>query len=97
MSTGEITRLERTIGAVLRVGVTASSICLGAGLALTLTGAGLLANRLMRFGIVVLLGTPVARVMVSVAEYALQRDWTFTILTLIVLIELTIGAFAALH
>jgi uncharacterized membrane protein len=97
VSTGEITRLERTIGAVLRVGVAASSICLGAGLALTLTGAGALANLLMRFGIIVLLGTPVARVMVSVAEYALQRDWTFTVLTLIVLIELTVGAFAALQ
>jgi uncharacterized membrane protein len=93
----QITRLERAIGVVLRVGVASSSICLGAGLALTLTRAGALANLLIRVGIIVLLGTPVARVLVSVAEYALERDWIFTLLTLVVLIELIIGALAAVR
>jgi uncharacterized membrane protein len=88
-------RLERAIGVVLRVGVAASSICLGAGLVLAFTRPGTLANLLMRVGIMVLLGTPVARVLVSIAEYALARDWMFTVLTLIVLIELIVGALAA--
>jgi uncharacterized membrane protein len=39
----------------------------------------------------------VARVLVSIVEYAQQRDWTFTALTLIVLVELTAGALAALR
>ncbi len=90
-------RLERAIGVVLRVGVASSSICLGTGLALTFTSAAALANLLMRVGIIVLLGTPVARVMVSIAEYALERDWMFTLLTLVVLIELIVGALAALR
>ena len=61
-------RLERTIGVVLRVGVTASSIALAAGLILALLQAPG-AQWLLRIGILTLLGTPVARVMASIAEY----------------------------
>jgi len=78
--TSSPSRLERLIGAVLRAGVTASSICLGAGLVLTLIGGGeAIANVLLHTGIVVLLATPVARVVVS-----------------IVLVELLASAVAAL-
>jgi uncharacterized membrane protein len=35
------------------------------------------------------MATPVARVVVSVVEYALERDWLFTTLTMAVLIILT--------
>jgi uncharacterized membrane protein len=92
-----VTRLERTIGAVLRIGVGVSTLCFGAGLVLTFAGDGLVANLLLQLGIVVLLATPVARVLVSVVEYVQQRDWTFTALTIIVLVELTAGALAALR
>ncbi|OLE78394.1 MAG: hypothetical protein AUF76_19195 [Acidobacteria bacterium 13_1_20CM_2_65_9] len=95
--TSSPSRLERLIGAVLRAGVTASSICLGAGLVLALIGGGeAIANVLLHTGIVVLLATPVARVLVSIVEYAQQRDWTFTLLTAIVLVELLASAVAAL-
>ena len=90
-------RLERAIGVVLRVGVVASSICFGAGLALTFAGMRAAADLLLQVGIVVLLGTPVARVAVSVVEYAQERDWTFTVLTLVVLVELAAGALASLR
>jgi uncharacterized membrane protein len=90
-------RLERTIGIVLRVGVGLSSMCFGVGLALTFAGVPATANLLLQIGIVVLLATPVARVIVSVAEYAQQRDWTFTVLTIIVLVELAAGALASLR
>jgi len=90
------TRLERTIGVVLRAGVVVSTACFAAGLVLTFAGVGV-ANLLLQLGIVVLLATPVARVVVSVVEYAQQRDWTFTALTVIVLVELTAGALAALR
>jgi uncharacterized membrane protein len=89
-------RLERTIGVVLRVGVVASSVCFGVGLALALAGRPAAADTLLQVGIVVLLATPVARVVVSVVEYAQERDWTFTVLTLIVLVELAVGALASL-
>ena len=88
-------RLERTIGLVLRVGVTASSIALAAGLILALLEAPG-AQWLLRIGILTLLGTPVARVMASIAEYVAERDWRFVALTAIVLIELLASAVAAL-
>jgi uncharacterized membrane protein len=50
----------------------------------------------LRIGVLVLLATPVARVLVSIVEYAQQRDWKFTLLTVIVLVELLAGAVAAL-
>ena len=90
-------RLEELIGGVLRAGVIASSICLGAGVVVSLIGAApAFANALLQTGIVVLLATPVARVLVSVVDYAQQRDWRFTLLTLIVLVELLASAVAAL-
>lgn len=90
-------RLETIVGVVLRVGVTASSVCLGAGLALSFIPAvepG--ASWLLHAGIIVLLATPVARVAVSIAEYVSDRDWLFATLTTIVLLELMASAVAAL-
>ena len=92
-----MSRLERLVGAVLRAGVWASTMSLAAGLALSLAGsAEWIASRLLRIGILVLLGTPVARVVVSMIEYFVERDWTFAVLTLSVLIELMASAAAAL-
>jgi uncharacterized membrane protein len=87
--------LERTIGRVLRVGVTASSIALATGLILTFLGAPG-AQWLLNIGVLTLLVTPVARVIVSFADYVGERDWTFVTLTAIVLVELLSSAAAAL-
>ena len=90
-------RLEQSIGGVLRAGVITSSICLGAGLVLTLMGiATTVASLLLHSGVIALLATPVIRVLVSISEYAQQRDWKFTLLTLVVLVELLASAVAAL-
>jgi len=88
--------LERIIGTVLRVGVGASSICLVAGVLLFFAGVGAIASPLLQTGIVILLATPVARVVVSVAQYVGERDWTFTTLTVVVLVELLASVVAAL-
>ncbi len=90
--------LEERLGAILRVGVYASSICLAAGLLLSLAVPSIatLAGWLMTAGLVMLMATPVARVAVSVVVYGLQRDWTFFTLTALVLLELTAGIIAAL-
>jgi uncharacterized membrane protein len=89
------TRLEVLIGRVLRIGVTISSVFLGAGLAVALArpGAG---SVLMNIGIVVLICTPGARVVLSFVEYLLDRDWQFVVLTGVVLLELVAGAVAAI-
>lgn len=89
-------RLERVIGLVLRGGVMASSACLTAGLLLSLAGIGSAASFLLNAGIIVLLATPVSRVIVSTIEYIIERDWTFATLTFVVLLELVASAVAAL-
>jgi uncharacterized membrane protein len=89
--------LERSIGFVLRAGVIASSTCLTVGLVLALVsgeqGAALL---LLQAGVILLLITPVARVVVSIGQFASAHDWTFMGLTLVVLVELMASAAAAL-
>jgi uncharacterized membrane protein len=92
-----MTRLERSIGIVLRAGVIISSTCLAAGLALSLSGgAPSTARALLQIGILVLLCTPVARVVISTVEYVVAREWPFAALTAIVLFELLASAVAAL-
>ncbi len=63
-------RLERIIGIVLRTGVMVSTVCLGVGLVLSFLGTGPIALLLLDLGVVVLLATPVVRVVVSIVEYA---------------------------
>ena len=89
-------RLERIIGTVLRVGVTTSSVCLASGVALFFLSGGPAAAVLLQAGILILFATPVARVAVSIAQYVNERDWTFTALTVIVLVELMASVVAAL-
>ena len=90
-------RLERVVGRVLHAGVTISSVCLIVGLLWAIAAGGSPAPALLlQAGIVVLLATPVARVVVSIAEYVVERDWRFATLTVIVLLELLASAVAAL-
>ena len=92
-----MTRLERSIAFVLRAGVMISSGCLALGLLLTLAAVGGRAPELLlETGILVLICTPAARVLVSTVQYVAQRDWQFAALTAIVLIELVASAVAAL-
>ncbi len=94
---GTSPRMERLVGIVLRGGVIASSVCLTVGLLWSLAGGGgPVAALLLNAGIVVLLSTPVARVVVSTVEYVIERDWRFATLTCIVLLELIASAVAAL-
>jgi uncharacterized membrane protein len=96
-SEGTPPRLERIVGRVLRGGVIVSSSCLTIGLLLWLaTGGATISAWLLNAGIVVLLCTPVARVIVSTIEYVVERDWAFATLTCIVLLELIASAVAAL-
>lgn len=92
-----MTRLERSIGIVLRAGVVFSSACLALGLVLWLLRVlPHLGDILMQIGIVALLCTPVARVVISTVEYVAEREWRFAALTTIVLLELLASAVAAL-
>ncbi len=82
-------RLERSLGRILTAGVLASTGLLAAGLVLQLLGLEpRAASALTQAGLIVLMATPVARVVVSVIEYSLERDWLFAMLTTTVLIIL---------
>ena len=92
-----VERLEQILGRLLGIGVNASSVCLAAGLLVTLAGGNqTLARALLTVGIVVLLATPVARVGASTVGYASRRDWLFVTLTLIVFGELLTSILAAI-
>ncbi len=90
-------QLERIVGTVLRVGVIASTVCLAVGLGLSFVDAtGPVASLLLSVGVLVLLATPIARVVASIAGYVAERDWLFVTLTTIVLLELMASVVAAL-
>jgi len=88
--------MELQLGRLLRAGVVLSTAALSAGLALSLAaGPSALATNLLTLGVLLLIGTPVARVVVSSVAYARRRDWTFALLTLVVLGELIASIVAA--
>jgi len=90
--------LELAVGRVLRLGIMASTVCRTAGLLMTHAGeTGIVAGRLLTVGLIVLLATPAARVVVSVVDYTLDRDWPFALLTTIVLLELILIVLAAVY
>jgi uncharacterized membrane protein len=85
-----MTRFETLLGRTLRLGVAFSTALLAAGLILALTSPGPLADLLLQGGLVVLMGTPMARVLISCAEYVRQRDWFFALNAFGVVIVLAI-------
>lgn len=84
-------RLELTLGRLLQVGVLASAFCLAAGLALSmLRGPSALASGTLTAGLVILMATPVTRVLVSLVAYVRMRDWFFVATTLMVFLLLAV-------
>jgi uncharacterized membrane protein len=87
---------EAALGRLLGVGVFASSVCLAAGLVLALAGSGThTQGKLLAAGLLVLMATPAARVVVSVLTYVRRRDWLFAALTVVVLCELMASVWVA--
>jgi uncharacterized membrane protein len=82
-------RLERWLGKILGVGAVTSTALLALGLGLQLAGAlPQAADHLTHAGLIILIATPVARVVASVVDFTMSRDWTFTVLTGLVLVIL---------
>jgi uncharacterized membrane protein len=94
----EVDSLEATLGRVLGIGITLSTIALAAGLVSALAwGESTLTMALLTAGVVLLIATPIARVVISCLAYLRRRDWTFVVLTLIVLGELIASIVAAIR
>ena len=91
MSSPRLERLEVVLGRVLLAGVLTSSACLAVGLAMWMTGRyAVVAERTLAAGLIILMGTPILRVVVSLAEYLRMRDWLFAVTTMVVLAVLLI-------
>jgi len=88
--TGRVEPLEDVIEKALMLGLALSTGLLLVGLILGLPGP-------LRWGIVLLMLTPVARVAVVTVGLALERDWTFTLVSSFVLAILAAGIWMAVH
>jgi uncharacterized membrane protein len=90
-------QLERKLGRVLVTGVMGSAVLLTMGLSAWFWNpASAAATWLLNAGVIVLMATPILRVIVSVAEFVHLRQWFFVAVTLIVLAELAITVGVAL-
>ena len=92
-----LVRLEARLGHLLITGVIVSAALLAVGLGLWLSGAHLSqALWLLNAGLIVLMATPILRVLVSFSEYIVMREWFFAGVTVFVLLELTVTVLVAL-
>jgi uncharacterized membrane protein len=86
MNEEALERLETQLGTLLFVGVASAASLLAIGLVLWMLNANAtFATWLLNAGLIVLMATPILRVIVSVVEYARARDWFFVTTTLAVL------------
>jgi uncharacterized membrane protein len=96
--TDTMTPLEHILARVLRAGTFVSGAMLASGLLLTFVWPALPTTRfLLEGGALVLLLTPVVRVLVSFGDYLWTRDWWFALWTGLVLALLASGFMAAFH
>jgi uncharacterized membrane protein len=92
-----LARLEVHLGRLLVTGVIASTVLLAIGLVFwLLSPQSPVALWLLNAGLIVLMGTPIMRVVVSFAEYVGMRQWFFAGVTIVVLVELSVTVLVAL-
>ena len=78
-------RLERQLGRLLYAGVMSAAACLAIGLALWMAGTSpAVSNTILTTGLIILMLTPLARVVTSLVVYARMRDWFFVATTVMV-------------
>ncbi|HTV03166.1 MAG TPA: DUF1634 domain-containing protein [Luteitalea sp.] len=88
-------RVEVLLGRTLGIGVAVSTVLLAIGLVMTLTVGGPVAGGLLNAGLLVLMGTPMTRVLISCVEYIRERDWFFAISGIAVLLVLAVTVWQA--
>jgi uncharacterized membrane protein len=90
-------QMEERIGRLLSVGTAISSGLLAVGLVLSIAGGPpALAASLLTAGLVVLIATPIGRVIASAVGFTLQRDWQMVMMTGLVLASLALSLVVAL-
>ena len=92
-----LTRLEYHVGRLFVAGVTISAAALTIGLALFLVAPDAPAtSQFLNAGLLVLMATPMLRVLLSVVEYVRMGDWLFAATTLAVVAELSVAVASAM-
>ena len=90
-------QMEERIGKLLSVGTAVSSALLAIGLVLSIAGGPpALASSLLTAGLLVLIATPIGRVIASAIGFTLQRDWQMVMMTALVLASLALSLVVAL-
>lgn len=89
---GSRTDIEERIGRLLRAGVAVSGALMAAGLGWAAVRGGTAGEGLLRWGVLVLLCTPVARVAALTAEHLRRREWGFSAAGLSLLTMLALSA-----
>lgn len=77
--------LARIIHLTLVSGLVISVAAMAAGLILSAAGLAAAASLLMKIGLLALLATPALRVVIAVIGYLVERDWLFTVISVLVL------------
>ena len=86
-------RLESRLGMLLQAGVLSSAVCLALGLVTWFAaGATALSGWALTLGLLILMATPILRVLVSLVAYIRMRDWFFvgTTVAVFVLLGITV-------
>lgn len=89
------TDVERLLGRTLAVGVFSSTALLALGLTLSLMMPGRPADLLLDAGLLLLMATPMTRVLISCIEYVRERDWFFAVNAFGVLVVLAVTVWTA--
>jgi uncharacterized membrane protein len=85
--------IELVLARLLRLGSLVAASLLALGLALMLLGQTGLAPRLITAGLLVLLGTPILRVLTAALIFVREGDWYFAFFCLVVLCSLAAGIY----
>ncbi len=84
--------MEDIVGRLLQIGTTAASVLVGVGLVVLFLGiAPALAPKLITAGLIILVSTPVLRVVAALGVFVREKDWIFAAISTTVLVVLGVG------
>jgi uncharacterized membrane protein len=85
--------IELVLARLLRIGSLIAAAMLAAGILAMVLGQTEFAPRLITAGLLVLLCTPIMRVLVAAIIFVREKDWHFAFFSLVVLCALAAGVF----
>jgi uncharacterized membrane protein len=89
----EVVAIELVLARLLRIGSLIAAALLGVGIIAMVLGQTDLAPKLITAGLLVLLCTPVMRVLVAGLIFVREKDWHFAFFSLVVLCAMAAGVF----